>query len=136
MIPPLQVSYRNLEPTEELERRIRDEAAHLERFYDRIIGCRVMVEVPHEHREHGRHVHERVELVVPGGEIVAGREPSLHPALQQLDVPENQKRFEVQARHEHALVAVRDAFHVARRRLQDHVRRSRGDVKRHEPPAP
>ena len=134
MIGSLQISYRNIERTDELERRIREEAADLERFFDRIIGCHVMVEVPHEHREHGRHVHVRIDLVVPGGEIVVRREPSLHRALQQLDTTENQKRFEVQAQHEHVFVALGDAFDVARRRLQDHVRRTRGAVKLHQGP--
>ena len=132
MILPLQISYRNIERTDELERSIREEVARLETFDDRIIGCHVMVEVPHEHHEHGRHVHVRIDLVVPGAEILVRREPSLHSALQQLDTAEDQKRFEIQAQHEHVFVALGDAFDVARRRLQDHVRRTRGAVKLHE----
>jgi hypothetical protein len=33
--------------------------------------------------------------------------------------------------HEDAHVAVRDAFDIARRQLEDHVRVARGDVKTH-----
>jgi hypothetical protein len=36
---PLQISFRNMDPSPAIEARIREKAAKLERFHDRIIGC-------------------------------------------------------------------------------------------------
>ncbi len=51
---PLQMTFRNgtLPPAAEL--RIRLEAAKLENFYRRIMGCRVEVGSPHRHHRQGR----------------------------------------------------------------------------------
>jgi len=39
----LQVTFRDVEPSSGIEQAIRDKAAKLDRFYDRITGCRVVV---------------------------------------------------------------------------------------------
>jgi hypothetical protein len=54
-----------------------------------------------------------VDLRFAGGEVVASR----HPA----------ERVE----HEDVYLAVRDAFHAARRQLQDRIRKRDGRVKQH-----
>jgi cold shock CspA family protein len=41
--------------------------------------------------------------------------------------------METRPERKHLEVAIREAFHTARRRLQDHARQKRADVKRHEP---
>jgi ribosome-associated translation inhibitor RaiA len=46
---PLQISFRNMDPSPAVEERIRKKAAKLQRFHDRIIGCTVVVEAPHDH---------------------------------------------------------------------------------------
>ena len=38
---PLQISFRNMDPSPAVEERIRKKAAKLERFHDRIIGCTI-----------------------------------------------------------------------------------------------
>jgi ribosomal subunit interface protein len=114
---PLQISFRNMTSSEAVEARIRDRADDLDRFYDRITSCRVMVEAPHRHNHQGRLFHVRIDLTVPGEEIVIKRDPHAHHA------------------HEDVYVAIRDAFDAARRRLEDHVRRFRGDRKSHEAPS-
>ena len=58
----------------------------------------------------------RVDLKVPEGEIVVGRDPEAHHA------------------HEDVYVAIHDAFDATRRLLEDHVRQGRGDVKLHAVP--
>jgi cold shock CspA family protein len=133
MVLPVQISFRNLEASADLEELIRNEAAGLETYYDQIMSCHVMVEVPHEHHQHGKHFHVRIDLIVPGGELVVRNEPSLRSAERELDVEENLKRFELQEPHKHLEVAISDAFDTARRRLQDYARRRRGAVKFHEP---
>jgi cold shock CspA family protein len=112
---PLQIAFHNLEPSEELAAIIRANAAKLDEFYNHIMSCRVVVDVPHLHHEEGNLFQIRIDLTVPGGEIVVNREPSLHAV---------NKNF---------IEAVRDAFDAARRQLEDFARRQRRVVKHHEP---
>ena len=65
--------------------------------------------------EEGGVYHVRVDLTVPGREIVVSRDPAENHA------------------HEDVYVAIRDAFDATRRQLEDHVREIRADVKHHEP---
>ena len=50
---PLQISFRNMDPSPAVEERIHKKAEKLERFNDRIIGCAVVVEAPHRHHHKG-----------------------------------------------------------------------------------
>lgn len=109
----LRITYRRMEPSEALNEAIREEAEKLERFHGRITACHVTVELPHRHHRRGRHFRVRVELLVPRGALVVGRDRALH------------------YQHENPFVAVREVFQAARRRVQDHVRRQRREVKRH-----
>src|SRR5262245_61856047 len=108
---PLQVSFRNMPPSPAVEADIREKAAKLEEFYDRITSVRVVVETPHRQHRQGKLFHVRIDLRVPG------REPAEQRA------------------HEDVHVAVRDAFDAARRQLEDYVRETRGNVKTHDTPA-
>jgi ribosomal subunit interface protein len=113
---PLQVSFRNMDPSSAVEADVREKAARLERFHERITSCRVIVEAPHRRHHKGKLYEVRIDITVPGEEIVVQRSG-----------PENQA-------HEDIYVAVRDAFNAATRRLQDHVRRMAGQVKTHAVP--
>lgn len=95
---PLEISFRNVKRSEEVEERIRAKAAKLDRICDRITGCRVVIESPHKHQTKGNTYHVRVEITVPGDEIVVTRDP------------QNQE-------HEDLQVALRDAFAAATRQL-------------------
>jgi cold shock CspA family protein/ribosome-associated translation inhibitor RaiA len=132
MILPVQVSFRNMPHSDAIEATVREEAAHLDSYYNHIMGCRVMIEVPHRHREEGEHHHVRIYLTVPGGEIVVKREPSLHARQQDVEEEERTKDREIEASHKHIQVAIREAFDTVRRRLQDYARRQRLDVKSHD----
>lgn len=112
---PVQISFRGLPSTDAIEAKVRARVARLERYYDHIMGCRVMIESPHRRHHQGKLYHVRIDLTVPGGELVVTREPAEHHA------------------HEDVYVAIRDAFDAAQRRLEDHARRQRGAVKVHEP---
>jgi ribosomal subunit interface protein len=112
----LQITFRNMETSPAVEAKVRERVGELEQFYDRIVSCRVMIEAPHQRRHQGDLYHIRVDLKVPGREIVVKRDPPEHHA------------------HEDIYVAVRDCFDAVRRQLEDHVRRQRGDIKGHEVP--
>jgi ribosomal subunit interface protein len=111
---PLQISFRDMEPSAAVEARIRERAAKLDRYYDRIMTCRVVVEAPHRRHHQGKLYHVRVDVTVPQGELVVSREPVDRHA------------------HEDVYVAIRDAFDATQRRLANYARRQRGDVKIHE----
>ena len=117
MQTPLQITFRNLAPSEAIEAKIRERAEKLDTFYERIIGCHVTVEAPHRHHHQGKLFQVGIDLVLPGAELVVNRAPHDHHA------------------HEDVFVAIHDAFDSARRQLQDHARRQRADTKVHaEPP--
>ena len=110
---PLQISFRGVTSTEAIEAKVQERAARLERYHDQIMSCRVMIESPHRHQHQGKLYHVRIDLTVPGAELVVSREPPAHHE------------------HEDVYVAIRDAFDAAQRRLEDHARVRRGAVKVH-----
>ena len=108
---PLQITWRDFEPSPALEADIRSHVEKLEQFYDRITSCRVVVEAPHAHHHKGKLYRLHIDIKVPGREISVTRDPAEHHS------------------HEDIYVALRDAFDAAKRQLQDHARIARGDVK-------
>lgn len=113
---PLQITFRNMHPSTAVENAVREKVQKLERFYDRITGCRVVIEAPHRQHIKGNLFCVRVDLAVPEDELVVSREAA-HG-------------------HEDVYVAVRDAFEAMMRQLKEYARRRRGEVKRREPPLP
>jgi hypothetical protein len=71
-------------------------------------------------------------LTVPGAEIVVNHEPTLHNSLQRLGGEERAKEHELSAPHKDVYVAIRDAFKIARRKLQGYSQRQNGAVKHHK----
>ena len=133
MILPIQITFRNMEPSKTVEGWIQEEAAKLDGFYNRIMACRVVVELPSSQRKGGSLYHVRIDLTVPGKELVVNRQPSLHSTIQQIDEPKTAKHLEVQTPHKEPRQAIDDAFKEMGRQLQDYAHRQRGDVKIHEP---
>jgi len=97
-----------------LDATIREYVDQLEQRFGRIMSCRVVVEAPHRHHRRGRHYQTRIDLHVPGGEIVVSREPPLHAA------------------HEDVFVAVHDAFKAARRKLEERGRQHKRRIRARE----
>ena len=108
---PLQVSFRHMAHSPVLETMVRERAARLDTFAGRIMSCRVVIEPAGKHRVHGNQYVVRIDIKVPGGEVVSTHEPSEHKEYKEI------------------AVAIRDAFDAATRQLEDYVRRQRGDVK-------
>lgn len=131
MQSPLQITFRNMTPSATIEEWVRTEVDKLDSFYNRVERCRVAIEVPHRHHRKGSPFHVRIDLTVPGEEIVVKRQPSLSHRARQLGETEIKKQLEVKTPHKNLRVAINDAFRAAGRRLQDYARRQRGDVKSH-----
>lgn len=104
---PLQIAVRGVELEGWTDELIRKYADKLERYHDRVTAIRVMVEVPQRQMGEPIMYNVRFDITVPGGELV------------------------VKQAHAELHTAIQRAFEAARRRLQDYVRRQRGDVKAH-----
>jgi hypothetical protein len=98
---PLRVTFRGTDQSPALEEHIRESAEKLAHVHRDITSCRVVVAAPAGHRRHGGSWSVRLDLSLPGREIVIAREPGLDP------------------RHADPFVAVHDAFDAARRKLAD-----------------
>jgi len=107
---PLQITIRDVEHSEALETHIREKAKKLDEVFNHIMSCRVVVEVPHKHHHQGKQYTVRIDIGVAGGEIAVNRDHA-----------------------EDVYVALRDAFDVAKRQLEDYARKLRGEVKTHQP---
>lgn len=108
---PLQITFRNLAPSQTMEAAIQEGVDKLEHVYRHIIGCHVTIEATHHQNRETHRV--RIDLTVPGAELVVGEEVSDHNSRGD------------------AYVAIHEGFHEMRRRLQQYARRRRGDVKQH-----
>ena len=105
---PAEISARNVNLTEEMEDLIRGKADKLNTFHDGIISCKIMVDVPHRSQRKGVSYNVRIDMSIPGSEVVVKREPNedLHRAIV-------------------------SAFDVAERRLKELTNKQRGAVKIH-----
>ena len=138
---PLQITFRNMPPSEAIENNVREKAAKLDSLYDGIMSCRIIIEAPHRHHHKGKAYQVSIDMTVPGGELVVNRAPKRldaaktpQPEELENDLTESHEPSKHGA-HEDPYVAIRDAFNAAARKLQDHARRKRGKVKLHEPAA-
>jgi len=134
MIRPLQITFKNMHSSLEVEEWIREEAFKLETFYHRIMACRVTVETPHRHQKKGLRYHVRIDLRLPGAELVIKREPTLGTRLRQLGEAEVTKHSEAGATRKDLRFAIQHAFKAAVRRVEDYARRQNGRVKAHASP--
>jgi|tagenome__1003787_1003787.scaffolds.fasta_scaffold20890638_2 ribosomal subunit interface protein len=103
-----QITARDVPHSEALEAHVRQKAEKLAVFYPHIMSCRVVIDVPHKHKQQGRAFYIRLDITVPGKELAVTHEPN-----------------------EDVYVALRDAFDAAKRQLEDYGRRQRGDTKAH-----
>lgn len=105
---PLQITLRNLPASPALTDKIRARVSKLETMGRRIMSCSVTVDAGHRHQRQGREFTVRIDLRVPGREIVVTRD-----------------------HHEDVYVALRDAFDIATRETEEQTEIVRGHVKLH-----
>ena len=123
----MQITFRNMNHSSQVERWIREEAEKLETFYSRINRCRVAVEVPHRHHQKGERLHVRIDLNLPGKEIVVKREPAVSPRPRMRAATPATK-----PPHADLRLVIHEAFKAAGRRVQDFARRQQGRIKVHQ----
>ncbi len=106
---PLQITFRNIPKSNAIEANINEKATKLDRFYDRIMSCRIVVEESQRRHHQGKLYSVRVDITVPGKELAVSRQEN-----------------------EDVYVAIRDTFDAAVRILEEHSNRSQREVKSHE----
>jgi ribosomal subunit interface protein len=114
MQSPVQVTFRDIQPSTAVSEHIERRAAKLETFFDGITKCHVVVEAPNHSHRHGAKYHVRIDLHVPGKELVVTRNP--------------------EERKEDLHAAVDDAFGDAERVLEEYAHQLRGAPRTHQRP--
>lgn len=105
---PLDISARDVRVNDETEELIREKASKLDRIYDQIIGCRVRIDMPHRSQRTGMTYSVRIDITVPGAELIVKREPD-----------------------QDLRVAIVNSFETAQRQLKEFSERQKGEVKTH-----
>ena len=105
----LKITMRDFPHSEALDAHIRSKVEKLENTFNQIVSCHVVVTVPHKHKQQGNQFNVRIELNVPGSEIVVNHDL-----------------------HEDVYVALRNAFDAAKRQLDDYMHRISRQTKEHE----
>jgi len=112
---PLELSFHNVDPSDALKKAVKEHVGRLEQFHDHIIGCRVVIELPHKSQKaSGNPPDVHIVLRVPGKEIVVSKELA-HGGHKKSATD--------------AYAVLDNAFAVAISRLKDWRRISHGDVK-------
>ena len=104
----------NLSPS--IEDSVQEHLEKVERLWDRILQCEVVIALPHQRHQRGKIYHVRLEFRVPGKDIIVNREPERNDA------------------HADFFVALKDAFRAAERLIKTQKRKTRGEVKEHYGP--
>lgn len=105
---PLEITGHHVAVSKRAESLIARKAKKLERFYDRLTSCRVVLDGPGGHGKSGTPFTVRIHLGVPGNEITIDRQ-----------------------QEDDLIAAIHAAFDAATRKLQEYARTRRGDVKQH-----
>ncbi len=117
MTIPVQITFRHMESSTAVETRIRELANHLGVFSDRIQSCRVVLDSPHRHQHQGKVFNVKVQLALPGEDVVVDMERPQRDG------------------HEDVYVVIRDAFDAAKRQLQARMAALRGEETRRGEPS-
>lgn len=102
---PLQITFRDLDHSDAIESYVRARAEKLDAVSSRLVKCHVAIEAPHRSKHHGRHYRVRLDLAIPGRELVVDRCPDESRAT------------------EDVYAAIDHAFDHAVRRLRDEAKK-------------
>lgn len=103
---PVQITMKNVDHSKSVEDRIRQKVFKLNQFSEDIVSCRVVVEQNQAHKHHGAHYNVRLNVNMPGRELV---------------VNHNEQ--------ENLYIAIREAFENMNRRVKEVSQVMHGRVK-------
>jgi ribosomal subunit interface protein len=112
---PLELSFHNMDSSDMLKDVVREHVARLEQFHAHIVGCRVVIEMPHKSHRTGQNIPDvHIVVRVPGKELIVSREMA-HAGSKKSATD--------------AYAVLDAAFAAAQSQLKDHRRIVQGDVK-------
>lgn len=107
---PIQVTFRDVKHSPEVDAHIREKSEKLNQFADNIISCQVVVEFASKQQQTGNLYNTRIVATVPGKELVSTHNHD-----------------------ENMYLSIRDGFDDMIRQLEEYSRMLRGHVKHHSP---
>lgn len=105
----VELSFRDVPPTETIRRLVHEQAARLDRFCASVTSCRVAIEHPQRHQRSGNAYRVRIEVTVPP-----------HKDLVIVQDPQDNEM------HTGLPAIVRKAFRAVQRQLKEVARLRRG----------
>ena len=116
MQTPVEIAFRHYQPSDQVRTEIALQARRLERFSPNITSCHVVVTGPEGRRRNGGQFQVELRIALPTRkDVIVDKRHG--------DAPE----------HEHALVAIRQAFDAAKRQIWDAECALQGEMKAHVP---
>ena len=112
---PVNITYRGIEKSEEIENLVLSKAARLDHFCDHISRCDVAIEQPNHAHQKGNQFRVRIDVTVPPGHELVSEEKQLDKGA-----------------HDPLSKVVHDAFKTMERQLRHLVEVQRRKVKAHE----
>ncbi len=115
MKTPLEISFKGLEKSRAVESKVAERAARLEKHFDRMTHVRAVVSAPNKLAHKGKHFEVKLEIGIPSGApLIISEEPEGNDARSDL------------------MIAIRNAFDTAERRLDELAERLGGSAKKGE----
>ena len=112
---PIEISYRGVAKSDEIETLVRDKANRLDKFCDHISRCDVVIEQPNHAQHSGSPFRVRIDVTVPPHhELVVDEKPTKHEM------------------HEPLTKVIGDAFRSMERQLKELTARQHHKVKTHD----
>jgi ribosomal subunit interface protein len=105
---PVQITIRDIPGSATLETHIRTKSEKIKQFYTNLTSCRIVVEFEQKHKHRGKLYNIRIDVMVPGKELVTTKKSD-----------------------EDVYVAIRDAFDAIIRQLDNYSHKRHGRVKKH-----
>lgn len=97
---PAKISFHNVDASAALETRIREKIAKLEKRFPNLVGLSVVVDSAHHHQQKGRLYTVKIDVTLPGGELVVSMHPGKNPT-----------------KHDKIFAAMNDAFLAIEKQL-------------------
>jgi len=112
---PLQITFRNMQASEDIEAIIHNRAEKLNQYFGKIMRCRVIIEAHHKYHQQGNVYDVHIDMITPDIQIAISRVAALNHAYEDVDV------------------AIREAFDAAKNQLQERNKKMPGHVNVHQP---
>jgi len=95
----LQITVRSISDSPTIEYHIRKHLGKLNRIYSKINNCRVVIDVPQNHKHKGKIFSVSIDITIPGKELISRKQS------------------------QNLYIAIRDSFKAIERLLEKHIKR-------------